>query len=150
VGIYLILTGSLDRRNLLDYVFTTFPGAGPFTSIKLFHDWFAGLLQRRLSESQKFKDPYRECLPDTGAITLTHGDLHRENIIISSTSPPSVVAIIDWAHAGWYPDYWEYCKALYTSSYEDEWRIQWIPKFLSPYEDECETFDYYTMGIGAV
>jgi hypothetical protein len=58
--------------------------------------------------------------------TLTHGDLHRNNIIVS-VNPPRIIAIIDWGQAGWYPDYWEHCKALYTSFYSGQWRNEWIP-----------------------
>jgi aminoglycoside phosphotransferase (APT) family kinase protein len=89
-------------------------------------------------------------LPDDKPIKLTHGDLHRGNIIISTTSPPRVLAVIDWAHAGWYPDYWEYCKACYTSWYGGKWRNQWIPKFLDVHEEEHEVFAEYIMAIGAV
>ncbi|KAN0077622.1 hypothetical protein V8E54_005926, partial [Elaphomyces granulatus] len=65
--------------------------------------------------------PWEPYLPDDEAIALTHGDLHRANILISSTGPPLVVTIVDWAQAGWYPAYWEYCKACHTASYTDEW-----------------------------
>lgn len=89
-------------------------------------------------------------MPDTGTIKMTHADLHRENIIISSTKPARVLAIVDWEQAGWYPDYWEYCKALYTCEYESEWRRDWVDKILDPRMDEFLTFIEYTMAIGAV
>ncbi|OAT05053.1 hypothetical protein BDBG_16400 [Blastomyces gilchristii SLH14081] len=40
-------------------------------------------------------------------------------------------SILDWAHTGWYPEYWEYCKALYTPDYKEEWRNVGIPNFLT-------------------
>ena len=83
-------------------------------------------------------------------IKMTHADLHRENIIISSTKPSRVLAIVDWEQAGWYPDYWEYCKALYTCNYESEWRQEWVDKFVDPRMDEFLSFIEYTMAIGAV
>jgi hypothetical protein len=55
-----------------------------------------------------------------GVIKLIHGDPHRGNIIVTSTRPPRILAVVDWAHFGQYPDYWEYCKAAYTSSYNGE------------------------------
>ena len=61
-----------------------------------------------------------------------------------------VIAIIDWGQSGWYPEYWEYCKALYTTLYSDEWRTEWIPRFLSPRTEEFEAFAEYTIAIGAV
>ncbi|RAL15836.1 uncharacterized protein BO97DRAFT_468007 [Aspergillus homomorphus CBS 101889] len=49
--------------------------------------------------------------PKTGPfLSLTHADLNRRNIMVPSTSPVRVV-IVDWQQSGWYPDYWEYCKA---------------------------------------
>lgn len=105
------IVGSVTRGPLLDYVFQAMPSAGPFKTVKEFNDWFSALPQRWLSNSLKYRDPYREFLPDDGTIKFTHGDLHRGNTI-SSTAPPRVLAVIDWTHAGWYPDYWEYCEAL--------------------------------------
>lgn len=142
--------GSINRQQLLDYVFQTQPEAGPFLSISAFNDWFSCLPQRRLPMSSRYKDPYRGMLPDTGEIKFTHGDLHRGNIIVSSAAPARILAIVDWAQAGWYPDYWEYCKALYTCWYEDEWRRDWIDKFLCPRMQEFEVFAEYTMAIGSV
>ncbi|PYI06690.1 hypothetical protein BO78DRAFT_314803, partial [Aspergillus sclerotiicarbonarius CBS 121057] len=132
--------GSISRQRVLDYVFETRPEAGPFPGIKEFNDWFSGLPQTRLPTSERYECPYREFLPDIGEIKFTHGDLHRGNIIVSSTGPPRVLAIVDWAQSGWCPDYWEYCKALYTCWYEDEWRRDWIDKFLHPRFQEFLVF----------
>ncbi len=76
---------------------------------------------------------------------MTHADLHRGNNIVSSTNPPEIVAIVDWGQAGWYPDYWEYCKAAYTSYHSGNWRI---PEFLDPRTDEQEAFAEYVMAMG--
>ncbi|RFU31802.1 hypothetical protein B7463_g4532, partial [Scytalidium lignicola] len=141
--------GSINRQSPLDYVFALMPAAGPFPSVKKFNDWLAWLPGRFLPDHIKYEDPWRPLLPDTGRITLTHGDLHQGNILISLTNPPQVIAIIDWGQAGWYPDYWEYCKAAYTSWYSGEWRNRWIPLFLAPRLEEHEAFSEYTMAIGA-
>lgn len=118
--------------------------------MKAFNDWFSSLPQSWLPDSKRYQDPYRFYLPDDGALKLTHGDLHRGNILISSAGRPCVLAVVDWAHAGWYPEYWEYCKALYTSDYKGEWRNVWIPKFLTAYESEFAVFSEYVLRIGAV
>ncbi|KAK2863665.1 hypothetical protein FQN49_004111 [Arthroderma sp. PD_2] len=44
-------------------------------------------------------------------IKFTHADLVAPNILLSPGPNPKVVAVIDWGQAGWYPAYWEYCKA---------------------------------------
>lgn len=121
------------------------PPAGPFTSVGRFHDFLSWLPQSGLPDDLRYHDPYRAFLPDDAKITLTHGDLHGGNIILSHTSPPKVLAVIDWGQAGWYPDYWEYCKACYTSHCGGEWRIRWIPEFISPRLDENMVFGEYVM-----
>ncbi|KAJ5135814.1 phosphotransferase enzyme family protein [Penicillium bovifimosum] len=133
-----------------DYVFQYYPDAGPFPSVKDFHDWSSFLPLLRLPTLKNYNDPYRSLLPDSEDIKFTHADLHQGNIIISSDKPARILAIVDWAQAGWYPDYREYCKALYTSSYKDEWRRDWIDTFLSPRLQEFLVFAEYTMAMGAV
>lgn len=53
-------------------------------------------LQRWLPGSQNIRILSR-ALPDTRAIKFARRDLHRGNIMISSASPPHVLALIDWA-----------------------------------------------------
>ncbi|KAB8261536.1 kinase-like domain-containing protein [Aspergillus pseudonomiae] len=139
--------GSISRQHLLDYVFIDQPRTGPFPTLKAFNDWFASLHQLRFSH--RYDDPNRCLLPDIGDIKFTHGDLNRRNIIVSSTNPVQIV-VVDWQQAGWYPDYWEYCKALFTCWYEDEWRKDFIDKFLQPRTDVYFVFSEYTMAMGAV
>ncbi|OJD12002.1 hypothetical protein AJ78_07334 [Emergomyces pasteurianus Ep9510] len=142
--------GSISHQHLRDYVFQYMPQTGPFKNVKDFNDWLSFLPQHWVPESRRYKDSYRHFLLDTAAIKFTHGDLHLNNIMISLTGPPRIIAVIDWAHACWYPEYWEYCKAGYPSHYESEWRNVWIPKFLTPYETECNVFGEYVLQMGAV
>ncbi|KAJ5223262.1 hypothetical protein N7468_007804 [Penicillium chermesinum] len=142
--------GSISHQKAQDYVFQSYPEAGPFSTVKEFHDWFSSLPQQRLPPSKKFKDPYRDSLPDDEDIKFTHADLHRSNIMVSSSKPARILAIVDWEQAGWYPSYWEYCKARYTCWSEDEWRWEWIDKFLCPRLPELEVFVEYILSIGSV
>ncbi|OAQ98118.1 hypothetical protein LLEC1_06629 [Akanthomyces lecanii] len=52
------------------------------------------------------------------ATKFTHADLASRNIIVRGGG--DVAAIIDWAFAGWYPEYWEFTKAHYVVL-EQEW-----------------------------
>lgn len=67
----------------------------------------------------------RSFMREDHACVMTHADLHPRNIIIqllpASENDPSqdltekqisVVAVIDWDKSGWYPEYWEFIKAL--------------------------------------
>ena len=89
-------------------------------------------------------DPYRQKLPENCPVVFTHADLHPSNIMVSIESPCRIIAIIDWQQSGWYPDYWEFCKAEYTAKTRSEWVTEYIPRFLT--EPECvEVFEFYIL-----
>ncbi|PSR94349.1 kinase-like domain-containing protein [Coniella lustricola] len=51
---------------------------------------------------------------------FTHGDLQAKNILVREADGLPVV--VDWECAAWYPSYWEYTNALWTSRrWGDEW-----------------------------
>ena len=53
-------------------------------------------------------------------VVLTHGDFHPRNIIVKDMV---ITAIVDWEFAGWYPDHWEFIKALTAvGPIQDWWR----------------------------
>ncbi|KAJ5579534.1 uncharacterized protein N7459_005519 [Penicillium hispanicum] len=80
----------------------------------------------------------RSYMEDGHNILLAHGDLHPRNIMVvthlddsfvddtppkisskidivnQSTTRVTITAILDWEMCGWYPEYWEYVKALNT------------------------------------
>ncbi|KAI0808798.1 kinase-like domain-containing protein [Xylaria sp. FL0064] len=76
-----------------------------------------------------------------GPVVFTHNDLVACNILVRRNSP-NLAAIIDWGQAGWYPAYWEYCKARYIgvpdrfySDYEPEWKREYLPKIINPVDE---------------
>ncbi|KAF5262050.1 hypothetical protein FOXYS1_7229, partial [Fusarium oxysporum] len=117
--------GQINRGPLQDAVFADAirPRAGPFSSVKEFHDWFSFLFKRLAAsgshwegyELEDIPDPYRQLLHDDPGVVFTYADLHQSNIMVSEGWPCRVVAIIDWHQSGWYPDYWEFYKAEYTN-----------------------------------
>ncbi|KAK1141722.1 hypothetical protein N8T08_008820 [Aspergillus melleus] len=86
-------------------------------------------------------------------LVMTHGDLHPRNIMVEVTPQPlhqdgndalsqrplntvgntdslptahvTIKAVLDWEMCGWYPDYWEYVKALNTISPGDGFDDWW-------------------------
>lgn len=77
-------------------------------------------------------------------IVMTHGDLHPRNIMVTinprssqeplntisgtsnlSNSRVTVTGIVDWEMCGWYPEYWEYVKALNTISIGGDFGDWW-------------------------
>lgn len=147
--------GHINRAPLSDKVFTNgvLPRAGPFTDVKQFHDWLSSMLTLGMeihwpdTDSSDIPDPYRHGLPDDAGIVFTHSDLHPSNILISQEKPHRVISVIDWQQSGWYPDYWEFCKAEHTAEYGAEWQKDYIPQFLD--EPECVmTFETYAQAFG--
>ncbi|KAK3938006.1 kinase-like domain-containing protein [Diplogelasinospora grovesii] len=131
--------GHINREPLGDIVFTNQnrPPAGPFHSVAQFHDWISIVIKTGVRhhwtgmELDQIPDPYRNGMPDEAEVVFTHADLHPSNIIVSKESPCRILAIIDWRQSGWYPDYWEFCKAEYTAEVDGEWMNVYIPLFLN-------------------
>lgn len=95
-----IARGSLyDRAISIHYLVE----AGPFTSVKGFHDWFTSLYLRPMPDSRDVLKPFRQYIPDNSDIVFTHGDLHQSNIMLSSSQPFRVIPIVDWEQADWFP-----------------------------------------------
>ena len=63
---------------------------------------------------------------------------------MSSGPNPKVEAVLDWAQAGWYPAYWEHCKArrvkldpkVFSDAMQEEWWSRYLPMILDPVDDE--------------
>ncbi|KAF3058601.1 hypothetical protein GL218_05837 [Daldinia childiae] len=63
-------------------------------------------------------------------IVFTHADLNPRNILINQSIQPDgsigwgVTGIVNWEFAGYYPEYWDYTKAIFegfrwTERYND-------------------------------
>ncbi|KAF2800776.1 phosphotransferase enzyme family protein [Melanomma pulvis-pyrius CBS 109.77] len=141
--------GSLSHSPSLDQVLEFRSLLRPFLTVASFHDWLSWLWCRHDPDPQSVPDVWRQELPDNVPIVITHGDLHRSNIIVTATSPTRVLAVIDWEQAGWGPDYWEYCKAKVTAHYNKDWR-GWIDVFLEPHPSALEAFNWYADTPGAL
>ncbi|KND93233.1 hypothetical protein TOPH_02478 [Tolypocladium ophioglossoides CBS 100239] len=93
---------------------------------------------------QRFQDASGIEISGDVPIVFTHDDLVAPNILLSPGSNPKVAAIIDWGQAGWYPAYWEYCKArwvrldptLFSDATQEEWQTKYLPTILDLVDDE--------------
>jgi aminoglycoside phosphotransferase len=151
-----VLKGTLGQQPPTDIIFDcpqNNPPGGPFHSVTEFHDWLSLLIRPGFEhhwpgkKPSEIPDPYRESLPDAAPVVLTHGDLHPSNIMVSTDSPCKVVAIIDWHQSGWYPDYWEFCKAVFTAEVNGEWMNRYIPLFLDD-SGFADVWDVYAGALG--
>ncbi|KND87027.1 hypothetical protein TOPH_08325 [Tolypocladium ophioglossoides CBS 100239] len=59
-------------------------------------------------------------LPDTYDIRFTHADLSWENILVDVRTG-KVNAILDWEMAGFWPEWWEYRKAVFGCRSQPWW-----------------------------
>jgi aminoglycoside phosphotransferase len=83
-------------------------------------------------------------IDDNTPAVFTHNDLCPPNILLPRGSNPKVVGIIDFGQSGWYPSYWEYCKARRAGVVDDqfdfalaeEWSTKDLPQIIDAVDDE--------------
>ncbi|KAK0670027.1 hypothetical protein QBC41DRAFT_364327 [Cercophora samala] len=142
------VVASIDATPLKDEIFQfpsspglKIPAPGPFPNVSNFHSYFVAtavaLSQTKQKDDVPAKINYQphHLFPDNVPIVFTHGALHPRNIIISmdQQNQPTVVSIIGWEQAGWYPAYWELCKARHECSKPMEGNMSlgdWESKYL--------------------
>lgn len=133
---------------------------GPFPTVKSFNDWiFAAATRHPPAEVDvpicglDHPDMLRDMLPDNARVYFAHGDLVPLNIMVAG-KPGSfhVSAVVDWEQAGWYPEYWEYCKMHFGAGLDTEWRQEnWPAKITKPHKDANFAFeDYYMWRSGGM
>ncbi|KAE8151999.1 kinase-like protein [Aspergillus avenaceus] len=71
---------------------------------------------------------------------FTHGDLRLQNIIVNNGN---VTGILDWEFSGWYPEYWEFAKALYVWKWQNDW-TEYLAQILEPYYSEYAVHSFLT------
>jgi hypothetical protein len=150
LSFHLNYAGNIARGPLYDRAISDkyLAEAGPFSSVKEFHDWFTSLYRRPVSDPENIPDPFRQELPDDSDIVFTHGDLHPSNMILSSRTPFRVMSIIDWEQAGWLPAYWEDRKAHFPFTYFGEWSEKYLPLIMDQHKRTWRAWDYYTISMG--
>lgn len=63
---------------------------------------------------------YRRQLPDESGIVFAHADVSWENILVDCASG-HVTGILDREMAGFWPEWWEYRKAIYGARSKPWW-----------------------------
>ena len=103
--------GSLDYGPCLDRRVVGFYHCGPFDTEHQFHDHVVANLRPEIRDERRTF--LRNMMKGNHSIVFSHGDMHAHNILIRDGH---VVGILDWEKAGWYPEYWEWCKALWAEN----------------------------------
>lgn len=97
--------GGVDQGKALIGVRDAIQG-GPFESEKEFNEFILA----DLMELPKLIRHYaKHALSEDHEILFTHPDIAPRKILVEGGR---ITAILDWEDAGWYPEYWEYTKAL--------------------------------------
>ncbi|KAL8282045.1 hypothetical protein RB597_009653 [Gaeumannomyces tritici] len=77
----------------------------------------------------------RSFMTEGHRIVMTHGDLHPRNIMVVTGASDGgeadirVTSILDWELAGWYPEHWEFVRALNTIGSRGRWNdwVEYLP-----------------------
>ena len=114
---------------------------GPFDTVDAFHCWLRKHYELKdyVPRTTSLEGEHEELihmyhLQDNGPwakTVFTHGDLNPSNILVREGE---VVAIIDWAFSGWYPEYWEYTSAWCGNITRKTWQ-EVLPNFLEEYPE---------------
>ena len=81
------------------------------------------------------RDKFRAIFSEGHEPKFTHCDIvNRVDLMLRRDG---VVVPLDWAHAGWYPSYWEYCLATDWSYHRDDW-TEWIADIFKDMEYVAE------------
>ncbi|PLB41523.1 protein kinase-like protein [Aspergillus candidus] len=138
----------VDRSRCRDGIFEAGYGDytkysyGPYSSEESFNEGIVQALRDRLPpkvlkqendvESHFFNREYTLYQTVRGLknhkIVFTHGDLHSGNIVVRADG---TVVLLDWGLAGFWPDYWEFYRAMHSA----HWRASWdrmIERFIPP------------------
>ncbi|KAH8424146.1 uncharacterized protein LDX57_001900 [Aspergillus melleus] len=127
--------GSVDSGPVMDPMLEYYhtrgakTGEGPFPSLETFNNTLIDAYQLKVPK-RHIKSFLSGMLSETNhQIVFTHGDLRHANIMVHEGS---VTGILDWEFSGWYPEYWEFAKALYVWRWQNDW-TDYLLRVLRPY-----------------
>lgn len=101
---------------------------GPYAAVTEFHDYLTENL-----EKERVERPLSALYEKKHRSLFTHSDLHRTNIFVKKGR---LAGIVDWEHAGYKPEFWEYTKALWPYFADRDQKDVMREAFEEDYEDE--------------
>lgn len=113
--------GSCSGGTAYDHRLNSLFAYGPFKTIAEFHDFLVAPI--RNCPNPQLADQYRTQFRDDHKIIFAHADLSWEHILIDP-STGEVTGIIDWEMAGFWPEWWEYRKALFGGRTGQHWWVE--------------------------
>ncbi|KAH7375151.1 kinase-like domain-containing protein [Plectosphaerella cucumerina] len=126
--------GSVSGGPAYDHRLSNMRTCSPFASVAEFNDFLVSPV--RQCPRPEWVAKYRNQLPDTHGVRFSHADLSWENILVD-TPMGKVTGILDWEMAGFWPDWWEYRKALFGSR-SRPWWVEVLKQVMTEYPKETE------------
>ncbi|RMD43303.1 hypothetical protein DV735_g1790, partial [Chaetothyriales sp. CBS 134920] len=123
--------GSCTGGPAYDHRLNNLAPCGPFNSVAEFHDYLVAPIKKCPRPEWAVK--YRQRLNDNHDTRFTHADLSRENILVDPDTG-TITGIIDWEMAGFWPEWWEYRKAMQGSS--QLWWVKLVDQVMEQYQAE--------------
>ena len=103
---------------------------GPYNSKPEFlDDLTAGL------ENRRGQPPLSYLYAKYHAVCLTHSDLSLPNLFVGHGR---LSGIIDWEHAGFKPEYWEYTRAVWSNVSDRKLASDYALAYIKDYQEELE------------
>jgi hypothetical protein len=76
-----------------------------FSNVNEYLDYYRSIFLDFCGE--EYVEELFSCFPTETKVYLTHGDLLPHNILVEGSK---ITGILDWETAGYYPEFWEYCR----------------------------------------
>ncbi|KAI9653050.1 MAG: hypothetical protein M1831_006257 [Alyxoria varia] len=124
--------GSVDHGPVTDSILSNFPHKGPFDTEEDFNHAMIDAYQATVPRRYIKNFLLGMIAQKKHQIVFTHGDLRLQNIMVKDGN---IIAILDWEFSGWYPEYWEFSRALYVWRWQNDW-IDYLMRALEPYYAE--------------
>lgn len=134
--------GSSTRGSFNDTLIGGNDCYGPFENESELHDYRMARFDRSpwndFPSVKKNLTAIRRKMPEHSRIVFTHGDINRRNILINvkgaGPDDAKITALVDWAQAGWLPEYWEKTKILFETGTGPDW-VGW-DEVIEGYEED--------------
>ncbi|KAJ9301513.1 hypothetical protein DTO271G3_1648 [Paecilomyces variotii] len=126
--------GSYSGESAYDHRLNNGFPIGPFDSVSEFHDFLVSSVKRCPRPELYLK--YRQQFSDDFGVHFAHADFSYDNIMVDEESG-DVTGMIDWEMAGFWPEWWEYRKALFGGRCQ-RWWVDVVDQVMPSYWKEFE------------